>query len=477
MPLIVCPDCQTQVSDQALACPKCARPLSAAEAEKKGSSAVSGATAGFIAGFTLVWGGCGKFQGLEPKDFAVCAFGGAIFAILGAILGTVLGGSTKKYGEASMMMRSFGVAVIAVLGGLAGCKGNSAEGKAPALVKVGTPMVLGGISWEVVEASDRGQVLPATSDAEVLRTQGHFVQVHFLLVNKGSSETTLTAPDLVNYDSDTGKSSLHFRPHADGWEHLPPDAENLDRSKAPPNVPKDYWTIYDVAAGVTQLHVWFAGAAPQIDLGALKREPAAVPARSQATVVEACKQRDLSSCSDACKGGDLGSCAVFGGLLLKSDDKAAKRGCEDPLRRACNGMIGRACTNLYSCLKWLSFNAEGRRGEITEADKRETTSLAIKACDLQDGLGCEAAARSVGEGYGIDADEDKARAYAKKAMKLLPKECESGDGDSCFAMAMLLKPGVPRGAPDAARSAALFGKACDAGIAMACGMKGNAGRK
>ena len=144
------------------------------------------------------------------------------------------------------------------------------------MVKVGTPMVLGGISWKVVEASDRGQMLPATSDAEIVRTQGHFVQVHFLLVNKGSSETTLTAPDLVDYDSDTGKSSLHFRPHADGWEHLPPGAENLDRSKIPPNVPKDFWTIYDVAAGATALHVWFAGAAPQIDLGPLAAMPAIV---------------------------------------------------------------------------------------------------------------------------------------------------------------------------------------------------------
>jgi hypothetical protein len=104
MALIVCPDCESQVSDQALACPKCARPMAAATivattpdvSKERASSTLSHAGVGFFVGFMLVWGGCGKFESMEPNGFALSAFGGAIFAILGAILGAVLGGSKQK---------------------------------------------------------------------------------------------------------------------------------------------------------------------------------------------------------------------------------------------------------------------------------------------------------------------------------------------------------------------------------------------
>ena len=64
----------------------------------------------------------------------------------------------------------------------------------------------------------------------------------------------------------------------------------------------------------------------------------------QATVVEACKRRDLSSCTDACKGGDLGSCAIFGGLLLKSDDKGREEGLRHPTANSLQ-WDGRACVH------------------------------------------------------------------------------------------------------------------------------------
>jgi hypothetical protein len=56
-----------------------------------GSYAVFGAFVGFMVGGTLVWGGCGGFGSMEPKGYAIAAFGGAVFAILGAILGAVIG--------------------------------------------------------------------------------------------------------------------------------------------------------------------------------------------------------------------------------------------------------------------------------------------------------------------------------------------------------------------------------------------------
>ncbi len=51
---------------------------------------VSGAAMGFIVGVILVWQGCGRGTSLAgaPEGLAMCAFGGAIFAILGALLGS-----------------------------------------------------------------------------------------------------------------------------------------------------------------------------------------------------------------------------------------------------------------------------------------------------------------------------------------------------------------------------------------------------
>lgn len=50
---------------------------------------------GFVAGFLLVWGGCGQFRSLESQGIVACTFGGVIFALLGAVIGAVLGGSKK----------------------------------------------------------------------------------------------------------------------------------------------------------------------------------------------------------------------------------------------------------------------------------------------------------------------------------------------------------------------------------------------
>jgi hypothetical protein len=98
MPLTACPDCQTQVSDAAPSCPKCGRPMGTAlvrpvdgTSGMAGSYSLFGAFIGFMVGGMLVWGGCGGFGSMEPKGYAVCAFGGAVFAILGAILGAVIG--------------------------------------------------------------------------------------------------------------------------------------------------------------------------------------------------------------------------------------------------------------------------------------------------------------------------------------------------------------------------------------------------
>ena len=84
-------------TDGTPACPKCGRPNSsvspsapakveqAPKGDKKGS-AVLGATLGFAVGFMIVQQGCGNGNWVP-----LALFGGAIFAILGAILGALFG--------------------------------------------------------------------------------------------------------------------------------------------------------------------------------------------------------------------------------------------------------------------------------------------------------------------------------------------------------------------------------------------------
>ena len=58
----------------------------------------------------------------------------------------------------------------------------------------------------------------------------------------------------------------------------------------------------------------------------------------------------------------------------------------------------------------------------------------------------------------------------KKALALVPKQCEAGDGKSCLALAMLYSPqsASTREQKSEAKSKALYEKACKAGEEMAC---------
>ena len=97
MPLTTCPDCQAKVSDAAPSCPNCGRPMSSVVPHVEGTTGMAGTYGvfggfvGFMIGGMLVWGGCAGFASMEPKGFALCAFGGAIFAILGALIGAIIG--------------------------------------------------------------------------------------------------------------------------------------------------------------------------------------------------------------------------------------------------------------------------------------------------------------------------------------------------------------------------------------------------
>lgn len=102
MALITCPDCTSEVSDQATACPKCARPLVKAPPPQdvsgaRASNTLTFAAVGFFIGMALVWTGCNiGGDAFEPKNFMVMCMGGGLFAILGAILGAIVGSVRTK---------------------------------------------------------------------------------------------------------------------------------------------------------------------------------------------------------------------------------------------------------------------------------------------------------------------------------------------------------------------------------------------
>jgi hypothetical protein len=89
MPLITCPDCQTQVSDAAPACPKCGRPMADADA------APSKAYGFLIFGVVLIVLGGGAYYVGDTMvgSFSLC-MGGVLMIIAGivmAIVGLVTG--------------------------------------------------------------------------------------------------------------------------------------------------------------------------------------------------------------------------------------------------------------------------------------------------------------------------------------------------------------------------------------------------
>jgi hypothetical protein len=61
--------------------------------DRRRSHAVTGAGLGFVVGFALVWQGCGRgpITSIDSSAAAVCSLGGAVVAILGALLGAIFG--------------------------------------------------------------------------------------------------------------------------------------------------------------------------------------------------------------------------------------------------------------------------------------------------------------------------------------------------------------------------------------------------
>jgi hypothetical protein len=354
------------------------------------------------------------------------------------------------------------------------CKSSQTSGSAPdaaQAVALGQAVMIRRVSWTAVEVTDRGQVLPANPRTpSTLKTQGRFVMVHYRLLNNGDRETeTLDAPDLID------TRQRHFRPHEDDYDYLALGAHTFRSQKAPPGVPFDCWSIYDVAADAEGLQVFFAGPFPRIDLGVLNVKAPTTPevattASSAPFAVDAtaakaaCQKTDQTACTAACDAGDAPSCVRLGDILWEAGEKTAALA---RLKKACQDLTpasGRACWSYSARLPMPGLKAterEDMKYRITRWDLNKT------ACDLGDGYGCVSASKNLSEGYGTDKDEVKAQALLNKAVAILTKECDSGDAVSCRSLAMLYEAGRSI-AKDTKKAAVLYRKACDGGDDIGC---------
>jgi TPR repeat protein len=125
-----------------------------------------------------------------------------------------------------------------------------------------------------------------------------------------------------------------------------------------------------------------------------------------------------------------------------SEDKAQRvqQQCREPLEKACNARIGKACAKLADCLEGLAGDHES-----------EVAAARAKACELNDGPGCLLAGQLA------------------KGFELLPKQCDAQDADACYALALEHQWGTFKTLPKDPEMAAKFSKkACMLGNQDGC---------
>jgi hypothetical protein len=81
MALVTCPDCKTEVSDQAATCPKCARPVGAPA--KKDSPFIFPGLVAAVVGAGLYFGGIGGAYGMMIGMLGMLA--GFVMTVVGIV--------------------------------------------------------------------------------------------------------------------------------------------------------------------------------------------------------------------------------------------------------------------------------------------------------------------------------------------------------------------------------------------------------
>lgn len=176
----------------------------------------------------------------------------------------------------------------------------TAKAVAPKGHQVGEAVQLGDLTWTVVTATDRGQVL-----ADTKKTSGRFVMLQLRVMNVGSKAATVRAPRLVDWEHDDRLNPLY-----DGAGWVPDRTAYLSEYELAAGKQKDFWVIYDVQATgkVLQLQLAGAGTISYVDIHAQPgtvAPVASVPAKADTACSEKC-QDNWANCSAVNLGNDVG---------------------------------------------------------------------------------------------------------------------------------------------------------------------------
>jgi hypothetical protein len=143
---------------------------------------------------------------------------------------------------------------------------NASQAERP--VHVGEPLKLDDSTWTVIEAKDLGKSIRAnTNVADPKDTSGHFVLVRYKIMNRHKSpESVLDPPKVLD---DQSRESERMSMEA---LYVPTSAQTLGMEPLPPNVEKEFASIFELPADAKGLKLQIRGlgllgAKRSVDLG------------------------------------------------------------------------------------------------------------------------------------------------------------------------------------------------------------------
>ncbi|MCC7486947.1 MAG: sel1 repeat family protein [Burkholderiales bacterium] len=181
-----------------------------------------------------------------------------------------------------------------------------------------------------------------------------------------------------------------------------------------------------------------------------------------------------------CAGGRGEECFLAGYEWRRKARQAGLREDQPPaarMNRSALAAFERGCT-LDDARSCVSLARELARGLDAERDVIGAAGAYEKACELGRAEGCRHAAEMHESGRKARAEKPRSRSTARAARADLPRDaaraaalygraCELGDRTACFIAARLLAAGEGI-APDREKAFGLYARVCDDGMAFAC---------